>query len=157
MQQGTQANRTGNQLESHVEHALHEHGYTLFPDHKKQLFANREAVGGKQYGRHVLVGPSIYESPRIVDFLVINKDKFPDGLVIECKWQESGGSVDEKYPFLCYNIYRTGVPTIILLDGGGYRKAAETWLRGQAGEDRAVWKVWNLMEFMKATNGGFLD
>lgn len=78
MQQGTQANRTGNQLESHVEHALHEHGYTLFPDHKKQLFANRDAVGGKQYGRHVLVGPSIYESPRIVDFLVINKDKFPE-------------------------------------------------------------------------------
>ena len=65
--------------------------------------------------------------------------------------------MDEKYPFLCFNIYKTGVPTVILLDGGGYKKTAETWLRGQAGEDRAVWKVWNLTEFMKATNAGFLD
>lgn len=153
---GTRANRTGNVLEKTVLQLLEQHGYTPFWDHKKQLFANREAVGGKQYARHVSVGPTIYESERIVDFLVINKDKFPNGLVIECKWQQSSGSVDEKYPFLVFNIYRTGVPTIILLDGGGYKKTAEAWLRAQAGEEKAMWKVFNMTEFITAVNNGLL-
>ena len=26
--------------------------------------------------------------------------------------------MDEKYPFLVFNILKTGIPTIILLDGG---------------------------------------
>lgn len=153
---GKRANRSGNVLETTVESLLKQHGYTEFWDHKKQLFANREAVGGKQYAKHVHVGPTIYESARIVDFLVINKDKFPDGLIIECKWQQVGGSVDEKYPFLVFNIYRTGVPTIVLLDGGGYKKTAEKWLREQAGEQKAVWKVWNLQEFIVAANNNLL-
>jgi hypothetical protein len=34
----------------------------------------------------------------------VNQTKFSDGLIIECKWQESAGSVDEKYPFVVLNI-----------------------------------------------------
>jgi hypothetical protein len=153
---GTQANRTGGRLESFVEHALTEHGYELFWDHRKQLFANRDAVGGKQYAKHVLVGPTIYETDRYVDFLVLNKDKFPDALIIECKWQEQKGSVDEKYPFLMFNIARTGVPTIVLLDGDGYKPAAKIWLASHAGTDKPLRAVWSMAEFHRSVNGGFL-
>ena len=72
--------------------------------------------------KQVKVGTTVYDSDRYCDFLVLNKDLFPDGLVIECKWQQSAGSVDEKYPFLVVNIMKTGVPTVVLIDGGGLQE-----------------------------------
>ncbi|MDP2637026.1 MAG: hypothetical protein Q8P03_00205, partial [bacterium] len=63
------------------------------------------------------MGLTIYETVRKCDFFIVNRELFPDDLIIECKWQQSGGSVDEKYPFLLFNILKTGIPTIILLDG----------------------------------------
>ena len=151
---GTHANKTGNRLEKFVRQALIDYGYKEFWNYKEQVFANRKTVGGKQFSCHVAVGKTIYETKRIVDFLVINHDLFPEGLIIECKWQQSGGSVDEKYPFLLYNIMRTGVPTILLLDGGGYKKEAEKWIREQANPARALMHVWNMSEFQKAVNNG---
>jgi len=65
-------------------------------------------------------------------------------------------SVDEKYPFLLYNIIKTGVPTVILLDGSGYKKAAMKWLKGQAHEKRALIAVLNMAEFQTQVNNGFL-
>ena len=129
---GSQANKTGNALERFVGNILAENGYTEFWDHKEQIFTNRDSVGGKQFARQVPCGTSIYETKRKCDFLVINKAQFPEGLIIECKWQESNGSVDEKYPFTVFNILKIGVPTIILLDGGGYKKQAMEWLKSQA-------------------------
>ena len=153
---GKRANNTGNQLERYVEDALMRHGYTRFPDHKKQLFANRDAVGGKQYGRHIFVGKTIYKGDRYVDFLILGSKKFPTGLIIECKWQQSPGSVDEKYPFLLFNILETGVETIVLLDGKGYKKEAKQWLVDHAGETRALVAVYDMMEFQKAVNDDLL-
>src|SRR5262245_33391956 len=100
---GVQANHTGNRLERFVEHTLRDHGYQEFWDHKAQVFANRHAVDGKQYAKQVPCGRSIYDTPRKCDFLVLNKEKFPDGLIIECKWQQVARSVDEKYPFALFN------------------------------------------------------
>lgn len=153
---GTHANRTGNQLEQFVEDKLLRNGYTLFSNHKVQLFANRHTVGGKQYALQVPCGTSIYETQRKCDVLVLNQDKFKDGLIIECKWQQSSGSVDEKYPFALYNIIKIGVPTIILLDGGGYKPAAMKWLKDQVNPSRALIGVHNMAEFQTMVNNGFL-
>lgn len=153
---GQQANKTGNALESFVAHTLREHGYQEFWDHKEQVFVNRHTVGGKQYAQQVKVDTTIYGSQRVSDFLVLNPDVFPNGLIIECKWQESVGSVDEKYPFLLFNIIKTAVPTIVLLDGGGYKKSAAQWLRDQANPERALIGVWDMAEFQKKVNNGFL-
>ena len=73
-------------------------------------------------------------------------------LIIECKWQQSGGSVDEKYPFALFNIFKIGVPTIILLDGGGYKQAAMKWLKDQVDPNRALIGVYNMMEFQSLVN-----
>ena len=153
---GSRANHTGNRLENFVEQTLKELGYVQFWDHKEQIFENRKAVGGKQYAKQVPCGTSIYETKRKCDFLVLNKEKFPDGLIIECKWQQSSGSVDEKYPFTIFNIFKINVPTIILLDGGGYKKAAMEWLKGQANPTRALIGVYSMSEFQTQVNNGLL-
>lgn len=153
---GSKANKTGNVLERFVEQALIAKEYTEFWNYKKQVFANRKMLGGKQYAKQVPIGDTIYDTERKCDFLVINRDKFPNELVIECKWQQSGGSVDEKYPLLVFNIVKTGVPTVILLDGGGYRKEAMAWLKDQVNPKGAIIGVWTMAEFQKEVNNGFL-
>ena len=102
------------------------------------------------------MGETIYDTPRICDFFVINRDKFPNDLIIECKWQQSGGSVDEKYPLLVFNVVKTGIPTVILLDGGGYRAQAMAWLKDQVNPKGAIIGVWTMAEFQKQVNNGFL-
>jgi hypothetical protein len=154
---GGQANKTGSVLELFIKRILEDNGYTLFPNHRDQLFSNRKTVGGKQYSTQVPCGTSIYESPRKCDFLVMNNEKFPEGLIIECKWQQSAGSVDEKYPFTVFNILKIGVPTIIILDGNGYKKTAMKWLKDQADPKRALIGVYNMAEFQKLVNNGFLN
>lgn len=153
---GGQANKTGGTLERFIKRMLEDNGYTQFPNHKAQLFENRKTVGGKQYAEQVPCGTSIYETKRKCDFLIMNQDKFPEGLIIECKWQQSNGSVDEKYPFTVYNILKIGVPTIILLDGNGYKKAAMEWLKEQASPSRALIGVYTMAEFQAIVNKGFL-
>lgn len=151
---GAFANHTGNNLEQFVRETLLRNGYTEFWDHKEQVFANRATVGGRQFALQVNVGETIYKTKRIADVLIINQELFPDGLIIECKWQQSNGSVDEKYPFLVWNIIKTKVPTIILLDGGGYKPAAMEWLKAQANPSSALIAVYTMMEFQKAANNG---
>lgn len=153
---GTRANKTGDVLELFVKRLLQDNGYTEFWNHKEQVFANRKAVGGKQYAEEVVIGQSIYDTKVRCDFLVINNSKFPEGLIIECKWQQSGGSVDVKYPYLVFNIMKLGVPTIILVDGKGARKKATDWLRSQAHPSKALIGVYDMAELQVLVNNGFL-
>jgi hypothetical protein len=153
---GCKANKTGSVLERLVEKALTSRGYTEFWNYKKQMFEHREIIGGKQFAKQPVIRQTIYDTPRKCDFLVINRDRFPKDLIIECRWQQSGGSVDEKYPLLVFNIVKTGIPTVILLDGGGYRPEAMTWLKEQVNPNGAIIGVWTMAEFQKEANDGFL-
>ena len=160
MTNGGRANRTGNQLENFVEDALRRCGYVEFQGQKNQAFANRQTIDGKQYVKQVSVGKTIYNTQRKADFLIINQDRFPEGLIIECKWQQSGGSVDEKYPYLLHNILKTAVPTVILLDGGGYKPAAKDWLVDRVTDPISkglLFGVWSMSEFQIEINNGFLS
>ena len=53
---------------------------------------------------------------------------------IECKWQGSHGSVDEKLPKLYLDCIGPGNPdhSIIIIDGGGHRKRYIEWLKHAA-------------------------
>lgn len=64
--------------------------------------------------------------------------------------------MDEKYPFTVFNIFKIGVPTIILMDGGGYKPAALTWLKSQVNPNRAIIGVYTMAEFQTVVNNGFL-
>lgn len=153
---GRKGNATGNALERFVRQALESKGYAEFEGNKRQAFSNRNIIGGKQYLTQLTCGPTIYGSERRCDFFVVNREKFPDDLIIECKWQQTSGSVDEKFPFLMFNIILTGVPTIVLVDGEGARKSAVEWLRTKCSDGCALRAVWTMNEFQREVNNGLL-
>lgn len=152
---GGKANRTGNQLEAFVEFILNSRSYGLYQGVKKHLFEERLSITNRTYAKQVPCGESIYGTRRKCDFLVLNPKKFPNGLIIECKWQQRSGSVDEKYPFTVLNVIKIGVPTIILIDGAGYKKQAVEWLRSQINPASLV-GVYTMAEFQTLVNNDFL-
>ncbi len=102
------------------------------------------------YQRQVAVGTSIYGTTLRADFLADDIPGYPGGLIIESKWQDTGGTADEKLPFLVLNIeQRYSHPTIIVLEGEGYRPGAEQWLRGQiSGKLVGVYSLKQFMSWM---------
>ncbi len=97
------------------------------------------------------IGPSIYALPLNADFWVYGAPLFPRGLAIEVKWQQSTGSVDEKFPYLVHNIKECyPCPALVIADGGGQRPGALQWLRDQAGDNLLA--VFSLSEFLAWAN-----
>lgn len=74
-----------------------------------------------------------------VDFLIFHPTKWPNKLMVECKWQSSPGTVDEKFPYLVLSMKQIAdCQSIILLAGGGYRPGAVKWLLEQQTENMIV-------------------
>lgn len=149
---GSRANYTGNSLQIFIYNKLVEKGYQRVD--KKHFNAVR-------YMEQPIFTPqfplckSIYGTDVKCDFILYHPTKHKNCLVIESKWQESRGSVDEKFPYLVANIKeRYPHPTIIILDGKGYKKEAEEWLKKQV--DSKLIHVFNMSEFQKWSNGNEL-
>ena len=141
--QGGNANYTGDILEKFIQDRLHEKGYKYVARDK---FEAAKYIGQPIYSKQFFVGESIYGNNLFCDFILYHPDKHKTGLIIEAKWQQSRGSVDEKYPYLILNInMKYPYDTVLLLDGGGYTKGAEKWIRGQVGNK--LKKVFNMSEF----------
>lgn len=160
MNSGAFANQTGDSLEAFIENVLIDNGYQEMSTHiytRQTIFANRHRVEGRRFMTGVYAGEDLYKTRRRCDFLVLNPDVFPGGLVIEAKWQQSPGSAHEKYPFLVGTIEACGVPTIVLLDGEGYAPNAARWLREQVSAARSLLAVYNLREFLMASNNGLFS
>jgi hypothetical protein len=114
----------------------------------EDIIAGILARKGCRVERQANIGLSIYDMPLAVDFKVHGLSEYPKGLIIECKWQSASGSVDEKFPYLILNIKQSfgGLPTIVVLSGGGCKSGAECWLRYQVGDNLIA--VMNLEEFV---------
>ena len=108
---------------------------------------------GLEFKRQQRVGYSVYDSPAHpwvlhADFIVTNLSAFPSGLAIESKWQDSPGSVDEKFLYLTHNIKtRYTVPAIVVVFGGACRPGAFAWLKSQCDGDQLI-AVFKLEEFI---------
>jgi hypothetical protein len=148
VQGGSIANQTGNMLEGFIEDILIRKGYG-FIDKKK--FRPSVYLQQPIYTKQFYIGLSIYGTNIYCDFIIYHPGKHPDCLIIESKWQQAGGSVDEKYPYLIINI-QTKYPhkTVLLLDGGGYKKGAEEWIRSQVGNN--LTHVFNMSQFQTWVN-----
>jgi hypothetical protein len=84
--------------------------------------------------------------------MLYHPEKYPNKLIIECKWQQSSGSVDEKYPYNVLNIREMyPCPAIILLDGEGYKTGAAEWLRRQVDGVKLL-AVLSMMQFQTWVN-----
>lgn len=147
---GGHANYTGSTLEKFIHDRLVERNYTpIARDKFKASMYLEQPIYARQYH----IGNGIYETPMYCDFILYHPKLWPDCLLIESKWQQSGGSVDEKFPYFVLNIQqRHPHKTVVLLDGGGYKKQAETWLRSQVGNN--LLHVFNMGEFQKWCNKG---
>lgn len=104
---GRKANLNGKNFEDVVEQNLIERGF---------VYWNMKGTPPENwYTRQFNAGNKLCGARHRVDFMV-------DGyLLIECKWQSSGGSVDEKYPWTMMNLAHTGLQSIMVLEGGGCR------------------------------------
>lgn len=112
-----------------------------------ELAANNVQVP-YSYKRNVVVGHTIYNRPFKVDFVV--RDSLQRPTYIEVKWQQSSGSVEEKFPFLLANLIQLQHPACLILDGNGYSSGAYTWLK-QACIGTNI-TLYSLAEFQAAMN-----
>ena len=152
IQGGSTANRTRKQLERFIKDRLQDKGYEFIA---KNRFMTAKALGKPIYTKQYVIGKSIYDTKLSCDFILYHPQKFPDCLVIEAKWQQSGGSADEKYPYLVANIKeKSPYNTIIIIDGGGYKEGALNWLKNQKGDN--LLGIFTMSEFQTWVNKGNL-
>ena len=161
MAKGQSANITGNQLEVAVQTVLLNKGFEI------EMYRKWEKKPEK-YGKELLLKnvpfETIYGHRGNTEFLLIS-EKYDLRIRIECKWQQSAGSVDEKLPYLYLNTIEA-MPEkdiMILIDGDGFKKGAKTWLRNAVKEklytdetnnDTNV-MVFSLAEFFTWANNTF--
>lgn len=159
--QGCLANKSGSVLEGIVKGALVPHGFVVVQ--------NRDLEKLPENGRDELLiqnAPytTLYGSKGKTEFLLRSK-KYGLEVRIECKWQQSAGSVDEKLPHL-YLSAVDAIPennVIILIDGNGFRDGAIAWLRNAVNNRLYVSEekrhknvmVMNATEFMTWANNTF--
>lgn len=132
MTQGRQANKNGRAAEDVISAILDQRGCV--------------------YRRQHPIGLGIFGTPLQVDFYLPSTRPFPNGLIIESKWQQVSGSAEEKLCYLVENI-RTVYPctTIVMIDGSGFRPGAVRWLKAQAGQSR-LFAAFDLREFLTWSN-----
>jgi hypothetical protein len=157
MTQGARANRSGHVLETTVEGTLQGHKYFKVgakgrkqQDREYLLTSN---LLPKRYARNVYIGTGIYQNDLYADFYIVGSPIISSGLIIECKWQQITGSVDEKYPYLNLNIKESYPdPTIVVIGGKAMRAGAITWFKKQVSCNPNLLAVYDLDSFVAWTN-----
>jgi len=151
-QGGTKANITGSRLEQFIEHQLKDSRYTyvVSKDFKTALYLKQPI-----YAKQMYLCKGIYETKIYGDFVLFHPEKHPECLIIESKWQQTGGTADEKLPYTIMNMKeKYPYPTILVIDGGGYRSGAINWVKNQIGGK--LLNVFNMSEFHTWVNQGCL-
>jgi len=161
MAKGKNANITGNQLEIAVQTVLLNKGFEI------EMYRKWEK-NPENYSKELLLKnvpfTTIYGHKGNTEFLLLS-EKYNLRIRIECKWQQSAGSVDEKLPYLYLNTVEA-MPEkdiIILIDGDGFKKGAKKWLRNAVKEklytttenNNTNVKVFSLSEFFTWANNTF--
>lgn len=128
-QQGRRANYSGGSAERIIYHTLRDKGYSIRRHHQ-------------------LSAKSLHGGKITVDFMVTGIRQYPNGLIIESKWQDDLGSADEKMVFLVVNIKRNyTAPTIIVYGGGGARSGIIEYARGEVDGQKLI-AVFSFEEFI---------
>lgn len=159
--QGGTANRQGRILEQTIIPTFDSRDFEIVKhsDWKR----NPDKYGTELLLKHVPY-TTIYGHRGYTEFLAQSK-RYNLNHRIECKWQQSSGSVDEKFPYLYLNCIEA-IPepnVIIIVGGGGMKKGAISWLKRVVSEraylpDRAANKniqVFSLEEFILWANQTF--
>ena len=161
MEKGKKGNVTGNQLENAVKAVLKEKGFEIV---KYRIWKDAKEKYGEELLLYNVPFQTVYNHNGNTEFLLLSK-KFDLEIRIECKWQQSSGSVDEKLPYLYLNAIET-MPEksiLILIDGSGWKPGAIQWLRDAVNHkkyttaenrDKQIY-VFNLTQFFTWANRTF--
>ena len=127
------ANSSGSVLERMIREVMASKGFEVVP---YSQYTKRP----ERYGTELLLQnvpyTTIYGHDSKTEFLLVSAD-YDLRVRIECKWQQSAGSVDEKYPYVYLNAVEA-MPEkdiFIVLGGAGAKKGAVEWLK-QAAQGR---------------------
>jgi hypothetical protein len=127
--QGQQAVLSGNLIEKTICGALKSHGCTV-------------------YEQFTIDALSIYGKKIKADFMVFGMRQYPNGLIIESRWQDGPGSVDHKFPYMVENIKKRYThPTIIVYGGKGTPPGSIKWLKNQI-DGKHLIDVFSIEEFL---------
>jgi hypothetical protein len=124
--QGGLANSSGKTLETTVVGTLASKGFVTV---QYRIWALQPTLFGQELLLRNVPYTTIYGHPGKTEFL-IRSARYQLNVRIECKWQQSAGSVDEKFPYLYLNCVEC-MPEqhiIILVDGGGAKAGSIAWL-----------------------------
>ncbi len=152
-QGGTKANCEGARLENQVLSLLDSYDYKKQTQKSFVLACN---LGQPIFAKQFSLGKGIYDTECKSDFVIYHPQKHPETLVIECKWQNSAGSVDEKFPYMVTNIKeRFHRKTIVIIGGKGAKSGAINWLKNQVDQKYLI-GVFSMDEFMSWAASGNL-
>ncbi|WP_028962641.1 PD-(D/E)XK nuclease superfamily protein [Sulfobacillus thermosulfidooxidans] len=157
---GRSANRNGRTLENTVIHTFVDKGFQV-------VFYREWHQNPNRYGAELLLRnvpyTTIYGQDGKTEFLV-RSQRYQLNMRLECKWQQTSGSVDEKFPYVYLNaIAAMPEPQIaLLIDGGGAKPNALRWLKNAVSQrlyesyhasnsPKTIW-VWSLTEFLAWAN-----
>lgn len=128
---GTDANIGGRILERSIENALTPHGFEIFD--YSETSDNMDMFAARRLIRNVPYFPNIFGSISRSEF-VIEDDIQRRRIRVECRWQQSGGSTDEKLVALLLNAAEAMPETeiIIVIDGNGAREHCVEWVKNAA-------------------------
>lgn len=118
-------------LRTHVRNWMDEHGYTFV--HQNRFLAARVLKQRLFTEEWLLRSKSIYETDLRCDFAVHNPDQ-EELLLIECMWQATSGTTDQKFPYKVLNVrerFPDNSVVIMLVDGGGHEPGGIEWLKSQ--------------------------
>lgn len=156
--QGALASDSGNILEQTVK--------TVFQNKGFKIATYREWQKNPElYGTELLLinAPytTIYSHSGRTEFLAKSK-KYDFEIRIECKWQQSSGSVDEKLPYLYLNCIESMPENhiVIIIDGKGFKKGSVEWLKEAVEQKKytnlisrdKIIEVFDLTEFITWAN-----
>lgn len=160
--QGATANKNGHILEETITPALKDRGFIIvsYKDYIKHLdyYNSLDKVAVKQFKFE-----TIYEQQGKTEYVLLGK-KIKEPIRIECKWQQSAGSVDEKFPYMYLNAVQKYPENIIffVVDGSGYKKGSREWIEKRIKENwlndkGKTIKLFYLSEIIKFINTNFKD
>ena len=159
--QGGLANSSGRTLESTIVATVASKGFVHVP---YRLWVQKPTTYGSELLLRDAPYTTIYGHSGKSEFL-LRSQRYDLEVRIECKWQQSAGSVDEKFPYLYLNCVEC-MPEkqiILLVDGGGAKPGSVAWLREACRSGRYTTpttaaktiSVMNLSEFLVWANRTF--
>ena len=156
--------RTGgkSQLLEHCVEALHMRRFHTFDTHLKfdqaQGLTGRYVIRGYRhnslYGTRGNKEALIVASEPSVDEMFVLDDGGAQRVIVEAKWQETSGSVDEKLPYIWLAAQESPILNwVVVLDGAYWRSGrgaiAKQWLTDRSTGDGRRFVVVNRKEFVE--------